>query len=365
MTPRVSVKPDYPEARQRIEAWWAGSSMGRPAVLARVPRPDAPPPPTDERPRDQRELDPMWHVRNAEWQLAACEWPAETMPGVFPEFASNLMIPAVFAGAELDYRPDTTWMKPMPDVYERELPAFTTDQPIFRLLDSVQRLYVQRLGGRGLVSPPPMLDGMTTLSAFRTPEQLCIDLIDRPEHVKRVAARLNDIFLESHRAFFATLAELGHAQTVTWADIYAPGRAEMVQCDFGIMLSPAMYEEFVIPDLRRMTEYFDYSCYHLDGTPQTRFLDLLCSLPRLHAIQWNPEPPAPPPLEWLDFYREVRKRKRSLWIACDAETAVSLTRQLGPDGLMLNVRDLKALDDVQRLLEQVAEAAKHFKARRK
>ena len=45
--------------------------------------------------------------------------------------------------------------------------------------------------------------------------------------------------------------------------------------DFGIMLSPRMFEQFALPDLYRVTEYMAYSLYHLDGTPQMRFLDLL------------------------------------------------------------------------------------------
>jgi hypothetical protein len=131
----------------------------------------------------------------------------------------------------------------------------------------------------------------------------------------------------------------------------------MVQCDFAIMLSPEMFEQFAMPELRLVTEYMDHSCYHLDGTPQTRFLDQLCSLPRLHAIQWNPEPPAPGPLQWLDFFRQVRRRKRSLWIACDADTAEALTRELGPDGLMLSVGGLADLDAAEQLLGRLTRAA--------
>jgi len=356
--PKVLDKPDFLEAKARVEAWWAGSSLGRPVVSAAILKPGAPPPPSDGRPRPERELDPQWYYAEADWTLSAYCWPAETMPGLCPFFASNLVIPGVFAGAELDYRPDTTWMKPIPDLYERPLPAFSRDHPVFGLLDSVLRGYAERFGDRALLSPPALLDGMTTLSAFRKPQQLCMDLVDRPADVKHLAARLNEMYVESHQAFFSTLSGLGHAQSITWAGIYAPGKCEMVQCDFGIMLSPAMYEEFCLPQLRRMTEYFDYSCYHLDGTPQMRFLDLLCSLPRLNAIQWNPEPPAAPPLEWLDFYREVRRRKRSLWIACDADTAVELTRQLGPDGLMLSVRGLETVEQVDGLCRRLAAASK-------
>jgi 5-methyltetrahydrofolate--homocysteine methyltransferase len=156
---------------------------------------------------------------------------------------------------------------------------------------------------------------------------------------------------------FSIVESFGHAQTITWADVYAPGRCEMVQCDFAVMLSPEMFERFVMPYLRRMTGYMDRSCYHLDGTPQTRFLEQLCSLPKLHAIQWNPEPPAPPPLEWLGFFREVRRRGRSLWIACDGDTAIELTRALGPDGLMLHVGGVETTDALDELLVRLEAAS--------
>jgi hypothetical protein len=128
----------------------------------------------------------------------------------------------------------------------------------------------------------------------------------------------------------------------------------MAQCDFAIMLSPAMFDRFVLPNLQAQTEYFDHSCYHLDGTPQTRFLDQLCSLPRLHAMQWNPEPGAPPPIRWVDFFRAVRKRKRALWVLVQTpDEAVELTRALGPDGLMLAVRGINSLGEMEPFLKRL------------
>ena len=355
--PEVSAKSDYLQAKERMEAWWAGSSLGRPAVTCRMVKPDAPPRPTDEQSPAQRDLDPDWHLAQAEWSLGAHEFPAETMPGISPVHASHLAIPAVFAGAKLEYRSDTTWIKPISDIYRRDLGEFSTDHPVFVILDRTLRLMGERLGRRGLLSGLPLMDGVTTLSQFRTPQTLCMDVVDRPGDVKRVSRKLNEIALAAHQAFFSTLTALGHPQTVTWCDIYAPGKCEMVQCDFALMLSPEMFEQFAMPELRLLTGHMDYCCYHLDGTGQTRFLDQLCTLEALDAIQWNPEPPAPPPLEWLDFFRDVRRRGRSLWIACDPETAVGLTRELGPDGLMLSVRGIDTLDQFDAFLKRLTKAA--------
>ncbi|HUU59820.1 MAG TPA: hypothetical protein VMZ50_09770 [Phycisphaerae bacterium] len=353
MPPSCLAKPNFAEAVERLDAWWSGSSLGRPAVTCSVLVEDPPPAPLDPRTEAQRDMDPRWHLACARRQLDAHAFPAETMPGLFPHFASNLGIPSVLAGGVLDYRETTAWTEPMPDVYERDLPDFDPAHPALAVLAESLRLMGEQLGDRGLLSVPPLLDGLTTLSLFRDSGPLCEDLIDRPADVKRVAAHLDRLALDAHRALYEIINGFGHAQSVTWAGIYAPGKAEMVQCDFGIMLSPAMFEEFALPGLRLATDYMDRSCYHLDGTPQTRFLDLLCSLDRLHAIQWNPEPPAAPPTAWVDFFHAVRDRGKSLWVACDTRTAIALTRELGPDGLMLDVRDVKTVRDAEELLTQL------------
>ena len=111
---------------------------------------------------------------------------------------------------------------------------------------------------------------------------------------------------------------------------------ESVQCDFAVMLSPTMFDQFVMPDLWRATEYFDFSMYHLDGTGQMRFLDLLRTLPKLNGIQWNPEPPAGSPALWVEAFREIRQRGFCLHIHCPSvDEAVQITKALGPDGLLL------------------------------
>ena len=102
------AKPNFAEAAERLEAWWSGSSMGRPAVTCtNVRRPDAPPPPEDSRTDAERDMDPQWHLACARWQLEGGAFPAETMPGLYPRFAANLAIPSVLAGGVLDYRVDT------------------------------------------------------------------------------------------------------------------------------------------------------------------------------------------------------------------------------------------------------------------
>jgi hypothetical protein len=354
--PKVSVKPDWSDARKRIEAWWAGSSLGgRPAVSCRIAKQNAAPQPEDHRPRRIQEMDPITYQEFGQWLLDNHEFPAETVPGIYPYFANNLCLPAALVGGELEYRDDNTWIKEMPDIYERQLPGFSDKHLVFRTLAEVYRLYKDRgLAERALLTAPPILDGMTVLSMFRGPGNLCIDLVERPDDVRRVARHLDQVGLDTHRAFWSILEKLGHAHSVTWASIYAPGKCEMVQCDFAVHISPAMFERFVIPELELTTGYFDFSSYHLDGVEQTRFLDALCKLPRLGSIQWNPGMNDQDPLKWVDFFKQVRARKRSLWVGCrGVEQAAELTRQLGPDGIWIALHGLKSAAEAEQALARL------------
>ena len=124
------------------------------------------------------------------------------------------------------------------------------------------------------------------------------------------------------------------------------------------MVSPAMFERFVLPHLAYMTERLDFSRYHLDGTCQMRFLDLLRTLPRLSGIQWNPEPGAGSPLQWLDALRAIRRHGFCLTVGCgSAQEATELTRALGPDGLLLTLPRFKTEGEAREAIRAVERCA--------
>jgi hypothetical protein len=359
--PKVALKPDFRKVHERYEAWWANSSLGdRPVVTAReIRRADAPEPPGAGRPRSERELDPEWQLANAEWSLAAHYRPAETLPAVWPDFANGLGIPAVFAGAALDYRAEATWVTEMPDVYDRELPDFSTEHPVFQSLNEALRRMGAKLGDRALLTAPYLIDSLTTLSLLRGAERLCLDLFERPEDVKRVVRHLDRVALDAHAAFTKTLGEAGHGQSVTWADVYSPGKLEMLQCDFCVNISPAMFDEFALPSLRRWSEYFDRGCYHLDGEEQYRFIDRFCSLAGIQSIQWQPGDVNRRPMRYLRYLEDIRRRGRAVWVmAFDTESPVELTRAMGPDGLMFYLRDVQSIDEVDRMIERLEEVGR-------
>jgi len=335
---QFSLKQHEADARERLRAFWAGSSLGRPALAVTALQPGADcalaDAPLERSPRNDR--DPAWHAAIAARKLATTAYLAEAMPSALLEWGNVLVTVALLAGGEYAYESDTAWIKPLPDIWQRPLPRFDPHVEPCQAMERCLAGIAREVGARGLVNPPVMLDGMTTLSAFRTPRQLCYDCVERPADVRAWSDALTSIYIEAYEHFRRFLLPLGYSDATTWLHAMAEGTLEAVQCDFSVMLSPAMYAQFVMPDLQRLTDYFQYSLYHLDGTCQLRFLDLLGTLPRLTGIQWNPEPPAGSPVRWLSALRDIRARGWVLHVNCGTvDEAVTLTRELGPDGLFI------------------------------
>lgn len=352
----LSLVSGEQEARERLRAFWRGSSLGRPAlyVVADNPNFHARPWTGPEGECKENDLSPEWHAWRANNLLESTIFLAEAMPSAIIRWGTLLVTVAVLAGGDYEFHSSSGWIKAISDLWDRPLPSFDPHGPVTKALERCIARVAQAVGDRGFVNPPIMLDGMTTLSGFRTPRQLCYDLIERPDQVRRWSEALTSIYIEAYEHFYRQATRLGYGDTCTWLQVMAEGRFEAVQCDFGVMLSPAMYERFAMPDLQRITEYMDYSLYHLDGTCQLRFLDLLQTLPKLNGIQWNPEPGAGSPVLWLDAFRDIRKRGFSLYVACDTvDEAVQITHALGPDGLMLVLPRFKSVAEAEGAIQEI------------
>ena len=361
---KYTLKENEADARQRLRAFWAGESLGRPAMAVRVKNPShvpvewAGPPLTPK----QRDLSPEWFAHVAANELHEALYLAEAMPKARVRYGSGLTVVASLAGGDYDYSETTgtSWTHIMHDIYDRPLPLFDPQHPVMQSLRASVNAVCDAAGRQGLVYPPNLLDGLTTLSNLRNSAELCIDVLERPEMVKAWSRALTDIFIACYEDLYQLCLQRGYGEATSWLYAMAEGRMEAVQCDFAVMLSPAMFDEFAMDDLRRVTEYMDYSLYHLDGTCQMRFLDQLASLKKLNGIQWNPEPAALNRSEpqWIEAYRAIRAKGLSLYIFCTVEQAEEITRQIGPDGLFLELPLFETRDQAEQAMRRIERAVK-------
>jgi len=353
-----SIKKGEKEARERLRAFWAGSSLGdRPALFIAAKKQGYVEVPWDKPELGRKELDllPEWHAYQSKKMMEGFEYLAEAMPSSMVSYAGNINMPSVLVGGRYDYHSaGNAWIKPDADLWDKPVPAFNPNHPIVKSLEKCYERVFETVGDRGFVNPPIMLGPLTLLSELRTGERLCLDLYENPEKVKAWTNAVADVYLDTYDHFYRLIKERGYGDTSSWLQAMSEGRFEAMECDFGVMISPDMFKEFALPILTRFTEYFDNTLYHMDGTSQMRFLDLLSSIPKLNGIQWNPEPSAGSPVKWIDAFKEIRKRKLCLHVWCfNVDEAVEITKELGPDGLILVLVPFNSAAEAEEAIKRI------------
>lgn len=284
-------RPDMDEVRARLTAWWGGADWGRPMLLVSVPaeHPAEDPglPPALPRPAgwvtDYSTSDYGYRVNIARRACVGRDCLYEQVPVVSPDLAPNCL--ALFLGCEGVEMPGTVWCEPFLSGENPPVPEFRFDAGNKYWAFSSRLCQELRHWGEGrwMQQFPDLIEGLDTLAAIRGTEELLVDLLERPEWVKACLRQITTLYFDYYDRFYDWIKD-ETGGSVFWC--WAPGRMAKFQCDFSAMISPAMYDEFMMPVMREMTSRVDHCMYHLDGPGAIAHVDLLVSLPDLDMIQW-------------------------------------------------------------------------------
>jgi hypothetical protein len=58
----------------------------------------------------------------------------------------------------------------------------------------------------------------------------------------------------------------------------------MLQSDMAVMIDTSMFEQFVLPDIKKCCDHLDHAFYHLDGKEQIQHLEFLAIKTLKHNI---------------------------------------------------------------------------------
>jgi hypothetical protein len=201
--------------------------------------------------------------------------------------------------------------------------------------------------------------GLDGLVAFRGPDVLCIDALERPGFLKR---GVMDLF-EGFKTLYGDLVEIsGRYQkgTCNWMGVWHPGRWYVSSCDFICMISGEMFEDLVIEELRAELAYLDASIFHLDGPGALRHLDRLLEIRELRGIQWVYGAGQPGAAHWVPVLKKIQAAGKTFQVSTTPEDLPVLLENLEPQGAMYII---SAKDEAQaRNLEALAAGA--YKRRR-
>ena len=99
-----------------------------------------------------------------------------------------------------------------------------------------------------------------------------------------------------------------------WFGVYYPGPGGYIlQSDFSYMISPAMFREFIQPELAASAQKLAWPLYHWDGPGELVHFDALMEInPRLQAVQWVPGDGQPPQQAWPEVLEKLGLAGRKL-----------------------------------------------------
>jgi hypothetical protein len=347
----MRYKTNWEETRRRLTALWNGEAPDRPciAVMApsgrAVPAPDAPDQPW------RRWLDPEWVPADVRARMENTLWGGEALP-------SYLLMGGwvMCLGGTPRFERETIWFETGEVDFSRPF-SFRYGDPENGWVGAFEDLYravAAMAGGQDfMVGHPCMLPANDLLSMCMGTERFLIALMEHPQWMReaivtgareqlRIQRRLQDSIRDEHDFWYGNAG---------WMPFWAPRPYASTQSDVSCMLSPEMFEEFIVPELDVYGEEFGAMWYHLDGGDARQHLPRLLSLPYMRVIQYVPRPSEPPNgPEHLDLYREIQRAGCIVHVSVPRENVEPLVRELDPALTMLQTR-CESVEEGEDLLE--------------
>ena len=331
----LQYKSDWPETRERFTALWEGRTLDRPYLGIMAPNPSggvtAPAPPEDP---EARWLDPAWVIPDLRASLANNWWGGDVIPSYL------LMAGWVLCyGATPRFSQRTIWHEPFTVDYDTP-PNFTLDLQdpwISKYIDLYSRAAREAGKDNFLLGTPCLIPANDLLPAMLGTTEFLLALVEHPEWIQAAMAQIIDGQMQAYH-YFETLAA-GHDfpyGNPGWMPFWAPREYRHMQSDVSCMLSPAMFDEFVVPELERLAAEFESIWYHLDGFDACQHLPRLLATPGMRVIQYVPTPAEPnngP--DHLELYRTIQHAGKIIHITVEPQYVEPLVKALDPALLLL------------------------------
>jgi 5-methyltetrahydrofolate--homocysteine methyltransferase len=315
----IDFSPErWEQVRTTYRAWWAGE-LERPIIPVELvgrepgrPQPDAPL--LSQATCADLTYSPEQLIDRIDYELERKVY----LGDAFPWFNMDVFGPGVaaaFMGARLDNSSGRVWFWPphegmhITDIHLEYDPA----NPWLARLKDLCAAAMERWQGQVLMSMTDLGGNLDIPASFVTTQTLLTELYDHPEEVERLTWEAHACWHRFYAEINAILqpANPGYSD---WSGIYSEQPSYILQCDFSYMISPRMFERFVLPELRATCQRLPRTFYHLDGIGQIHHLDLVLSIPELDGVQWIPGDGKPNCAHWPEIYRKIHAAGKKIQI---------------------------------------------------
>jgi hypothetical protein len=335
----IEGMPQFEVAMQRVETWYANEIIDRPPVRFMAHNAFLESARQDIAGLSRQDKEAYWfdvelqvdlYVKSIEGR----RFHAETFPVYFPNLGPDVY--AAFYGAQLIFGEVTSWSVPLvKDWAQINDLRLDMENIYFKKIEQLTLHALERCPGKFLVGYTDLHPGLDCAAAWRDPQQLCLDMIDHPEQVKRLLELAIQDFERVYDHFDNMLKAAGQL-SVSWMGIPSYGRMHIPSCDCATLISPTFFEEFALPVLQREVKTMTHNIFHMDGKGLARHLDAILSVPEVHAIQWVQGVGNDYPImQWAPFIKELQLKGIPVIVDLAPADLDDFIEVMDPHGLFL------------------------------
>jgi len=165
------------------------------------------------------------------------------------------------------------------------IPDFDADAPWnAKTVEFITKMS-ERSAGRFPLATTRMRGVTDLLSALYGGEQFLFKMMEQPDEVKAVCAKLTDFFIAYGRLQLDHIPDFHGGMGSFYYSLWAPPGTVWHQEDAAALLSPDLYDEFIRPCDERMVQAFPHVIMHLHSTgyiPLDAYLDMGFAAIELH-----------------------------------------------------------------------------------
>jgi len=213
----------------------------------------------------------------------------------------------------------------------------TPDNLWLKKLLEITHLLVEQAKQRYPVCQPLLRGPIDLASAVLGDEQICWSVMDKPERFKQLLEVCTDIFVDVAKFCEAISPSFKGGYCIY--GIWAPGTVVRMQGDNAVLLSPRLYQDFLVPCDECICDQFDYPLIHTHSGFIEMIADALLGNRKLRAIQVSLDYPAGPSItDLLPTLQKINAGKSLIITGGLMKDELNLLLEtLSPRGLCLQV----------------------------
>ncbi len=260
---------------------------------------------------------------------------------------------AAYMGAGVDVSEETIWFEPPGQPLDAITISVDSESFWYQRIHSVLDAGLNLWNGAVQVGFSDIGGNLDILASLRGTNELLLDLYDHADLVEQLTLDVTHAWNNIYQGEVNKIQAICRG-TSPWAPIWSKGTTYMLQSDFSYMISPTMFERFVLPDLVALCEIMDDPFYHLDGKGEIPHLDLLLSIEKLKGVQWIPGDGQPPADQWLDLLKRIRDAGKFCQVFVSSQGAKTIISELGGNGFIFAINDKNLTpEEAQQLYQEL------------